>query len=57
MSDEQYCKMLAEQQRSRPSAAETIGSATGIPGAGLLGRALGGRKKEETPTDPRCVKK
>jgi hypothetical protein len=51
MSDEEYCRMLEAQRR--PSAAETLGSASGIPGGGMLGRALGGRKKDE-PKDPRC---
>lgn len=58
MSDEDYCRMLAAQQESSrpPSVAEAIGSATGIPGGGLIGRALGGGKKKDKAavTDPRC---
>jgi hypothetical protein len=57
MSDADYCAMLAEQKRNQPSAAQTIGEATGIPGAGMLGRALGNRKKKDEPVDPRCAKK
>jgi hypothetical protein len=57
MSDAEYCAMLAEQKRNQPSAAESIGAATGIPGAGMLGRALGNRGKKDEPVDPRCKKK
>ena len=48
MSDEEYCKALAEKQ-SQPSVADAI------PGGRLLRRF--GKKKEEPPVDPRCVKK
>lgn len=47
MSDEEYCKALAERQT--PSVADVV------PGGRLLRRF--GKKKEEPPTDPRCVKK
>jgi hypothetical protein len=57
MSDADYCAMIAANKQNTPSTAEIIGSATGIPGAALLGRALGGKKKKEEPADPRCVKK
>jgi hypothetical protein len=57
MSDADYCAMLEAQKRERPSTAETLGSAIGIPGGGMLGRAIGGRKKQDEPVDPRCVKK
>lgn len=48
MSDEEYCRQLAEKQKPSVTSA--------IPGGRLLGRALGGRR-EEPPPDPRCVKK
>ena len=48
MSDEDYCKALAERQ-GQPSVADAI------PGGRLLRRF--GKKKEEPPVDPRCVKK
>jgi hypothetical protein len=59
MSDAEYCAMLAEQKRNQPSVAGSIGEATGIPGGGMLGRAIGGlgKKKAEEPVDPRCAKK
>jgi hypothetical protein len=49
LSDEEYCKALAEKQ-AKPSVT------SGIPGGRLLGRAFGGRR-EEPPPDPRCAKK
>ena len=48
MSDDDYCKALAERQ-TQQSVAEAI------PGGRLLRRF--GRKKDEPPADPRCVKK
>lgn len=41
---------------SMPNVGEMIGGATGIPGAGMLGGALGrmGKKKQETPANPNC---
>ena len=47
MSDEEYCKALEERQA--PSVADAV------PGGRLLRRF--GKKKEEAPVDPRCVKK
>jgi hypothetical protein len=58
MSDAEYCQMLYTQQRSKPSVAEMAGSASGIPGGGLLGRAMSGRGKkdeEAVRADPRCT--
>jgi hypothetical protein len=61
MSDAEYCAMKEAEARNRPpSAAETIGAATGIPGGGMLGRAIGGmgkKKQDAPPADPRCPAK
>lgn len=51
-SDEEYCR--AQEAERQKTASGGIGSR--LPGR--LGRALGGRnKQEEAPVDPRCVKK
>jgi hypothetical protein len=57
MSDADYCRMVEQQNRSMgQTVGEGIGAATGIPGGGMLGRAIGGlgKKKDEKPKDPRC---
>jgi hypothetical protein len=57
MTDAEYCQMLYAQQRAKPSVAEMAGGASGIPGGGLLGRAMSGRGKkdeEAVRADPRC---
>lgn len=48
MTQEERCRQAAEQ----PSAAEQAGRATGLPGGGMLGRALGGKKKQQDPNCP-----
>ena len=47
LSDEEYCAALAKQEAEKPSVADAI------PGGRLLGRF--GRKKDTTPSDPRCA--
>jgi hypothetical protein len=60
MTQEERCRQQREaQQQQRGSIGSAIGSATGIPGAGALGGALGrlgrGKQKDQPPTtDPAC---
>lgn len=59
MTQEAWCRERAEARRARQGSTsgavgEAVGAATGIPGAGLAGRALGGMFGRREPEDPSC---